>query len=380
MKYGIVAIGYNRVDSMRRLLMALQQCEYGDDKVTLIISLDKWDSNEVVDCANEIQWTQGPKVVKTFSERQGLRKHILKCGGYMEEYDLDAIAVFEDDIVPSVDFYQFMRQAVPVYANEERIAGIGLYSFQWHPIANKPFCPIQGKSSVYLSQFAVSWGQIWLRNQWKCFTDWLANVDDKTIESLDIPEQVKSWKNSWLKFHIGYCNAKNKYFVYPYRSLATCFAEQGAHTDLQLNHYQVPIVEEVGTEYQFYNVDDIEIRYDTFFESLYLQKELLKKGYDVCVDLYGLKGKSTEKEFWLTEEFKPLKLVKSYGLLLKPHEKNILDNIVGEEIFLYQNKLVDSDVEEKFSVNKFLYYFNGSLDKRFVLFHLKKKIQRILKR
>lgn len=375
MRLGIVAIGYNRADNMERLLSGLQACEYGQDDVMLIISLDKWKTNEVEQCANKFEWMHGEKIVKTFQERQGLRQHILKCGGYMEEHELDAVAVFEDDILPSVDFYQFMKQAVSFYGQDERVAGIGLYSFLWHPIANKPFYPMQGKGSVYLNQFAVSWGQIWLRKQWNDFVEWYQKIDDVYMEQIRIPQNVKDWKNSWLKYHIAYCCDKQKYFVYPYKALATCFTEQGAHTKEQLPQYQVPIVEESGSIYEFYPIDDIIIRYDSFFESEYLAQYLSDKGYDVNIDLYGLKGIDREKRYWLITEEEDFQVVESYALSLKPHEKNVMCKISGGDIFLYDTSIACQHEKRDFSIVKFLYYFNGSLDKRFLSYHIKRTLK-----
>lgn len=103
-KYGIITIGYNRVASLKRLLTAIGQVDYKDFEPTLIISLDYANMPEIMELAEQFQWTKGRKVIKVYEERQGLRKHILGCGDYLEEYDLDAAAVFEDDIVPSPAF------------------------------------------------------------------------------------------------------------------------------------------------------------------------------------------------------------------------------------------------------------------------------------
>lgn len=40
LKYGIIAIGYNRPDCMIRLLRALEIADYKDDRVMLIVSID----------------------------------------------------------------------------------------------------------------------------------------------------------------------------------------------------------------------------------------------------------------------------------------------------------------------------------------------------
>lgn len=373
MKLGVIVIGYNRKDSIKRLLSCLSACDYGKDSPVLIISIDKSDTKEVEEYANDFLWKFGEKIVKTFPERLGLKQHIFKCGSYMEEYGLDAVAVFEDDIVPSVDFYNYMKQSVLYYGEDEKVAGLALYSYNWNPVANKPFSPAVGNSDVYLSQFAVSWGQIWLRAQWKDFVQWYEQTDESAVQGAEIPDCVKAWDKSWLKYHIAYCSIMKKYFVYPYRSLSTCFSEPGEHTENSYNHLQVPVVEVPGKTYQFTKVQDIKIRYDSFFESELLKRTLQQRGYETCVDLYGLKGMQKGQRYWLTLEDAPYKIQKSYGLRLKPHEQNILNEIEGSEIRLYDiQQLSNEKNSRKFCYNKFMYYFNGSIDKRFWGFHVKR--------
>ena len=40
-KIAIIAVTYNRIDSLTRLLKSLENAEYGDERPTLIISIDK---------------------------------------------------------------------------------------------------------------------------------------------------------------------------------------------------------------------------------------------------------------------------------------------------------------------------------------------------
>lgn len=53
---------------------------------------------------------------------------MLQCGDYLNIYDLDAIAIFEDDTLPACSFFDFMTQATEKYINNENIAGISLYA------------------------------------------------------------------------------------------------------------------------------------------------------------------------------------------------------------------------------------------------------------
>ena len=73
-KLAILAIGYNRVDSISRLLESLNVANYGGDQVPLIISIDNSGSDDVEKYANQFLWKHGEKIVKTYPERLGLRK------------------------------------------------------------------------------------------------------------------------------------------------------------------------------------------------------------------------------------------------------------------------------------------------------------------
>ena len=96
MTYAIIAVGYNRPLEMKRLLDSLCQAQIGDIEVDLIISLDKSDKQEdLKKICEEIQWDHGEKIIRPFSERQGLRNHILQCGDLTDRYD--AVIVLEDD-------------------------------------------------------------------------------------------------------------------------------------------------------------------------------------------------------------------------------------------------------------------------------------------
>ena len=86
MNIAICIIAYNRIDSLKRVLTSLEQSYY-DESVTLIISIDKSNTTQVEDFAKQYHWKQGEKRVITHPENLGLRKHVLKCGDLLQEYD-----------------------------------------------------------------------------------------------------------------------------------------------------------------------------------------------------------------------------------------------------------------------------------------------------
>ena len=353
-KYGIVAIGYNRPDSMQRLLTALETADYQGQQLTLIVSIDNCGNDAVEQVANAAQWTHGEKIVRTFPVRQGLRNHILQCGSCLETYDLDAIAVFEDDVLPSPVFFSCMRQCAEQYAENEEIAGISLYKHGINVNANLPFVPQPSQYDVFFMQFAQSWGQVWLRKQWKAFSNWYASEEnDHVFDPNKLPAFVCRWpKTSWLKYHIKYCVEQNKYFVYPYFSYATCFSEAGEHTGETTSRLQIPVQTEVVKSLRLPERVSEGVAYDSFFEYV--------DASDVCYDLYGVKQNYGDKSKLLSRKKLRYRVIGSYSLILKPHEMNYLNGQSGEDIFLYDlnTEVASVPVGTGYDMQALHYYYN----------------------
>jgi len=357
-RYGIVAIGYNRPDSMERLLTALETSNYQGHQVMLIVSIDNCGNDTVEQVAKTFQWSHGEKIIRTFPERQGLRNHILKCGSCMEEYDLDAIAVFEDDVVPSPVFFSYMTQCTERYFDNEDIAGISLYKHGTNVNADLPFLPQPSQYDVFFMQFAQSWGQVWMCEQWKAFFDWYASAEnDHVFNPSELPEFVCRWpKTSWLKYHIKYCVEKNKYFVYPYHSYATCYSEAGEHTGSTTSRLQVPMQTQVVESLRLPEHVTDGVVYDVFFE--------YDDHSDVCFDLYGTRTNYNGKHKVLSIRKLPYQIIYSYNMLLKPHEMNYLNNFPGNDFYLYDlTEAAPAAENDELSVlrelNYYYHYFPG---------------------
>lgn len=334
-KFAIIAIGYNRADSMARLLTSLAKGHYSE-LVDLIVSIDNSGTSDVKECADRFEWKYGEKIVRTFAERQGLRKHILACGDYLEKYD--ALAVFEDDIVVSPTFFDFFKEAYEFYKDDDRIAGISLYAHAWNVNAVETFYPEPSEFDTYFIQFAQSWGQIWLKKQWFEFKKWLEDNGDEVEYADDIPTFVSNWpKNSWLKYHIKYCIREKKYFVYPYVSLTTCFSDVGEHQKYKNTLYQVPISMRDNRSWRFAPLNGQSIKYDAFFEREGLNELLGIPEGELVVDLYGTKESLNQYRYILSTKPLPFQVIKSFGLQCRPHEVNIEIGNNGRDIFLYDS-------------------------------------------
>lgn len=351
MNIALVVVAYNRVKSLERLLSSLKHAHYGANNVTLIISIDKSDTTAVSDYANNFEWPHGDKIVKAWEENQGLRKHMLSLGNYFDCFD--ALVVLEDDIIVSPYFYSFVNATVTKYFDNPLIAGISLYNFPVNPYSQLLFEPVVTKYDVFLMNTAQSWGQIWMKNQWKDFYAWyLENTDFKYSDR--IPEPLFQWRKSWLKYHTRYCIERNKYFVYPYSAYSSNCGDAGTHA--QQKNYAFQSILRMGAfkNYVLPESEDDYICYDGFFESKQIYKALNTSENDLLLDLNGMHKSSCGKRFWLTTSKLDFKIVKTFGLELRPIELNVTENIQGNEIFLYDTTIIITNtLKGEFSLVKY---------------------------
>lgn len=370
----IVAVGYNRPKSLLRLLQSLLSAHYDELDVTLIISIDNCGNDVVHQLALQFEWPFGPKKVVFHQKRLGLRSHILQCGDLTNEYG--SVIILEDDLYVSSEFYRYVLTMLENYASDARIAGISLYSHRWHPGAHRPFLPQHSPYDVYLMQFSQSWGQCWTKDMWQVFREWYrtAQFEEKTSSSETIPHYIAQWpESSWLKYHIKYTSETNRYFVYPYLSLTTNFCDVGTHNLRVDSTYQV----ELQSQQMAFRIppNGSEVCYDCYFENMKLSIQGISKE-ELSVDLYGLRSSENLKRFVLTTSDLSYRVIAQYGLRLRPHENNVIQQINGSEIKLYDRSVKES-LKEPSETIKFLTIMNydlKSLTLRGLIVYLRKMV------
>lgn len=336
MKPVIVVVGYNRPKSLGRLLDSIENAIYKENNIKLIISLDKA-SNEkdVLEVANSFIWTHGDKEIRIFKERQGLRKHILSCGDLTNIYE--AVIILEDDLIVSQNFYEYTKKALEYYQDKNCITGIALYSHEWNGYARRNFVPIADQYDTYLGQYSITWGQCWTKKWWNNFKEWYNKHEDKLEYNPNIPSNINRWSDkSWGKYFVNYIVEKNKYYVIPRISYSTNCSDVGEHVKISENVHQVRLMNGAVENYVFAPIEKAQ-KYDIFFESKKLKskfkEEIQKEG--VIIDLFGIGRNVGKSRYILTTLELPYTIVESYGLQLRPYEMNIINNIPGNEIFLY---------------------------------------------
>lgn len=354
MEIALIAVAYNRIEGLKELLLSLSYANYDGDKVNLIISVDKSNNDVVETYADSFVWNYGEKMVAKHNNNLGLRRHMLSLGNYFERYD--ALVVLEDDITVSPNFYIYTKQTVLKYIDDNRIAGISLYKFDVNYQTEAPFIPLKDENDVFFMNCAMSWGEVWMKRQWMEFKNWYDNNDVEFNFQAHLPNCLSMWDNkSWLKYHTRYCIEKNKLFIYPYVSLSTNNGEPGEHKLSRSNVQQVPMQYGKVEAYKLPDISKDAVIYDGFFENIKLYQKLNQviSSNDICIDLNGSKGNRENNRYWLTVQSVGFKVIQSYGLRYRPIEMNVLLDISGNDIFLYDTSIFAH--KPKICQNRILY-------------------------
>ena len=340
----LVVVGYNRPDSIRRILGSLERADYDYEDIRLVVSIDHSGMEEVVKTAEECVWSHGPKEVFYRPERLGLRKHIISCGDMTEKYG--AVMILEDDLFVSPDFYNYAMQALERYGDDPRIAGISLNTKRELLESPYPFFPLHTGYDVYFQQFASSWGQVWNRRMWADFKAWYE--ENQTLpRNVNVPLTVLNYpETSWAKFYQTYVVEKNKFYVFSYDSLTTNFGDAGEHFNHDSSAFQ-SVLFYGKKEYRMPAFED-GVKYDIFGEPLGLGKVLEVPEEELTCDFWGRKQEASYKRYLLTCCRRPYKVVKQFSMCMKPMELNVMEQIPGKEITLYDT----SAKAENFSVDK----------------------------
>ena len=336
MNIAIVLPCYKRVSTLYDLCQTLLKADYEGDAVSLIFSIDKSGTDEVSIFAKSFVWPVGPKRVIEHSENIGLRNNILFCGDLTSEFD--AVIVIEDDLEVSPSFYRFAKGAAEFYDNDDRIGGVSIYQYYMEEISHTQFLPIYESYDAYFVQWASSWGQLWTRKQWRLFKAWYELHED--ISRIPIPMKVRNWKRSWKKYYIAYLADTNRYFVFPFVSqIFNGNKAGGIHAETGLVVSTSSPFDIVGTkEFRFPRFDEIQFKYDAYFQIIPRIIKVDGIDYKVEFDLYGHKEQIQEDYVITSRKCNEADVICSYDAGMIPLECNILTGKQGTVFHLIPRK------------------------------------------
>lgn len=347
----IVAIGYNRPNSLLRLLNSLKSASYPQYELTLYISLDfNADDDHCNRIAREYDWSYGRKVVIQHSNRLGLRDHVLTCGNLV--HDHDGVILLEDDLIVSKYFYYYTCSAANSFKTEPSLAGISLYNYVYNEFSGTGFLAIEDGYDNYFMQVPSSWGQFWSINQWTQFYNFINTEDARVTENDKLPSYVLGWpESSWKKMFFKYIVKNDLYIVYPRESLTTNCGDVGSHFTMSTKIVQVPL--QFGKrDYKFSKLQDSLAVYDYTMD---LSQEVIKQynscfeTYDFEVDLSGIKDINKVDKPYLISIKSTNYPIKGFDNSMYPPEANLLLQNIGDFYTLAKT----ADFINQVSISKF---------------------------
>lgn len=334
-KIAIVVIGYNRLQSIQRLLKSLLVADYPNNDIPLVISIDCSGNEQLYNYVRNFKWPFGDKYVNIQESRLGLKKHIFQCADLTEYFR--AVILLEDDLFLSPSFYHYAVNAVDKYGSDDRIAEIALYLNVDNGYAGFPFEPMQNGADVFLWQDVCTSGEVLTKSMWEKFNKWQKDVcTDSVIQNTDMPSQIKGWARAWSKPYNSYVVSTNRHIVYPHVAVSTNFGDAGEHSETSTVITQVGLMHGCK-EYHMPDVSEL-VAYDLYTnnESLYEWLSLDKD--NLCLDIYGQGRNLNGRRFLLSPKKLPYKIIRSFGLSMRPIEMNVKYNISGNGIFLYDTQ------------------------------------------
>lgn len=359
----IVIIAYNRPESLKRVLRSVKDAKYPNDNITLIISIDFWNTdNPCYNIADNFLWEFGEKKILRHETNLGLKQHVLQCGDLTQEYE--TVILLEDDVIVSPYFYYYAQDACSFYQHKDEVMGVGLFSHAYTGYAKLPFYPIKNGFDTYYGKWVITWGECFFKKQWKEFRQWYDLEKHQLKYRASIPSQITNWSDSsWSKYMDYYMDETDKYFVSPYEAYATNCADLGEHYQKATTAWQTSM--QYGKrEFSFAELDTA-VRYNFFFENMDEKRFRESLGIldgKLLIDLYGQCKNIEEYDYCLSIRVLDYKIIKSFALTMRPIEQNVFQNVIGDGIYLYDIKTVvksskKAKTEQIYKIYKYYYPF-----------------------
>ncbi len=352
----IVVVCYNRPDSTLRLLNSLESASYPEEKqIPLIISVDCSGNERMYQVAREFKWSHGPMYPIIREERLGLKRHIYKCGDLSKYFK--GVIILEDDLFVAPDFYHYSDAAVTAYYDEEKVAGIALYSDTMYGYVGLPLYYWYDGSDGFMMQSTITSGECFSDKMWERFRKWYDENEDVDPAPIPMPHAIKNYRRAWSKYFNIYLVQKDLYFVHPHFSTTTNFGEAGEHGDgNNMIHSRMILGHK---DYQFRPFPE-SVKYDIYGDRMELGEYLGISDEDLCVDFYGDKDNEQNKRYWLSPYQFPYKKLSSFALTMEPMEANIIFDVSGNDLFLYDTaQHTSGKVKIKLTQHQLSYHFRN---------------------
>lgn len=370
----IVVVGYNRMVSISRLLNSLNEAHY-EHEAPLVISIDCSGMKELYDYVEMFKWKHGNKYVIIQEKKLGLKTHIFFCGELSRHFK--SVTILEDDLFVSPFFYHYVEKAVDIYGQDSKVAGISLYKNETNGFVGLPAFYLNNGNDVFAFQSTSTWGETFTYSMWSGFKKWLDSWDED-FDKIDMLQAIKGWNRAWSKYYEAYLVASNKFFIYPVISLSTNFSDEGVHVRSGKcnNAWQTELLSGLKN-WQMGDVDSL-VKYDTYFNLMGWKGDFGDS--NVGLDLYGNRENITKFHYLVSVRQLPYKIVKRYGIRLRPIENNLLLNIDGEGIYVYDMTIPCNNQYVETPQCFLMEYYLRNMNTRYLKDYLKQKVINRLKK
>ena len=343
----IIVTAFNRPESLAALLKSLSMVKTRS-KVDLIISIDNFGTTEVNNLANAYEWHLGNKEVVIHKAKLGLIKHFIWVGDQTQKYD--HVLFLEDDLFVSPEIVEYALQVIPVYENDDRVAGCCLYNPHF-TLSWMPFDKIEDGYDNFFFQHPY-WGNIWYCRKWKLFKEYLASY---SVKPELLPPNIRTWNSeSFKQMFIQYLIETGRTMVYPRISLLTNTGAAGLHMGDYSYVYSVFPVRNTEKVYRFSTLDQSLAVYDAFEE---LNADIVKHHNTSLQDIDFEIDTKCNKDYYHAEYVLTIRrvsnIVRSFSAGFKPVEVAALMDIPGRELYLAkrENVIIDKTNMRQLVIN-----------------------------
>jgi hypothetical protein len=298
----IVVIAYNRPAQLARLLHSIQRSlDIVDHRAKVIVSVD----SGTPACVEVCRSFSGMDIdVLARPQRLGLKKHVIACGDMLAE--LGAAMFLEDDLLVTPAALTFAAQGLPVARAQKRVAALSLYSFHFNEFAFDWLPRQDVRGDVFYAQTSSSWGQVWWREPWEQFRQWMEQETESRIARASIPTEIKQWPAaSWKRTHNAFIAEKRLFSMIPTYSFVFNCGSKGSHHAGGQNIAFSELALLPGKTYRIDPLDDA-VQLDAFLELLNVpeMRQFSFSGVRMCdvdFDIFGKKGRADlKREYVLT--------------------------------------------------------------------------------
>ena len=188
----VVILTAHRTESFSRVYHSLLVAEYSGAVVDILIHVDGVGKDHSprerdVEYAKSIYWPHGTKFLTVESEQIGLRRSRLSVSPRLMHTH---VAIFEDDMEVSPQFYQFFKH---VHAANffTRSTAMCLHPSDWElKVIEERECELDEIPDVrfYLTPEPCNWGPIWSSTEWRRFKRWARNLETSGLQPFTPPE------------------------------------------------------------------------------------------------------------------------------------------------------------------------------------------------